>query len=242
MSAGVACECYRASERAPRDMDAEQPRRRQRRSRSQSPAEKLPAPPSRDLPPPPIRQSDAANDGALDKQVAGEGKDAEQAVSGHNGAVAEPVEVAKEGEGLDDAQRAQLKAAKKAAKKEKKVRGAMFCLPHTSKLQGICHKMAPMMIVRIWSTPYHILSAFLIQVMPLICFSLQFLSLSRIAGMFCSCRRRSATRRKRRPGRRPGKTVEGAPAVRMRATSRNQEVMRQVAAMQWCSGEKWRMI
>lgn len=100
----------RGSERAPRDSEAEEQRqRRQRRSRSHSPAQQLPAPPPRELPPPPAREE----------------KDAQLAAGSRNGAVAvEMVEAVKEEQGVDDAERSQLKAAKKAAKKEKKVRAA----------------------------------------------------------------------------------------------------------------------
>lgn len=99
----------------------EQRRRRQRRSRSQSPSQ-LPGPPSRELPPPPVRPSEAGS-GAHGKRE--EESDAERAVSGRNGTVAaEMVEAVTDGQGVDDAERAQLKAAKKAAKKEKKVRAA----------------------------------------------------------------------------------------------------------------------
>lgn len=85
-----------------REDEAERQRRRQRRSRSKSPARELPGPPPKDR---------------LGTAVKIEPKP-ELAANGA-AAPAEPLEAA---DGLDEQERARLKAEKKAAKKEKKVR------------------------------------------------------------------------------------------------------------------------
>jgi len=99
-----------------RDSEAEHARRRQRRSRSQSPAQKPTAPPAQELPPPPAVQP--PTDEMVEVQEGS--KSGKDAVSGGDGEVKADL-IAVEGQGGDGAEHSRLKAAKKAAKKEKKV-------------------------------------------------------------------------------------------------------------------------